>query len=65
MRKPLLEVRDLNIAFETNRGDVRPVRDVAMTITPEPGHAGVYHGSTRAYGQGTAWRGRHGCRCPG
>src|SRR5687768_472621 len=34
MRKPLLEVRDLNIAFETNRGDVRPVREVSLTIYP-------------------------------
>ena len=33
-QQPLLEVRDLNIAFETSRGDVRPVRDVAFTIFP-------------------------------
>ena len=31
---PLLEVRDLNIAFETSRGDVRPVRDVSFSIFP-------------------------------
>ena len=34
MSKPLLQVRDLNIAFETNRGDVRPVRDASLTIYP-------------------------------
>ena len=34
MAKPLLEIRDLNIAFETNRGDVRPVRDSSLTIYP-------------------------------
>jgi peptide/nickel transport system ATP-binding protein/oligopeptide transport system ATP-binding protein len=33
-KQPLLEVRDLNIAFETSRGDVRPVRDVSFTIFP-------------------------------
>src|SRR4029079_12578767 len=33
-QQPLLEVRDLNIAFETSRGDVRPVRDVSFTIYP-------------------------------
>src|SRR4051794_16302484 len=33
-QQPLLEVNDLNIAFETSRGDVRPVRDVAFTIYP-------------------------------
>src|SRR5688572_12553461 len=32
--EPLLEVRDLNIAFETSRGDVRPVRDAAFSIFP-------------------------------
>jgi peptide/nickel transport system ATP-binding protein/oligopeptide transport system ATP-binding protein len=34
MPEPLLQVRDLNIAFETSRGDVRPVRDVNFTIFP-------------------------------
>jgi oligopeptide/dipeptide ABC transporter ATP-binding protein len=33
-QEPLLEVRDLNIAFETSRGDVRPVRDVSFSIFP-------------------------------
>jgi oligopeptide/dipeptide ABC transporter ATP-binding protein len=31
---PLLEIKNLNIAFETNRGDVRPVRDSNLTIHP-------------------------------
>src|SRR5438477_3878281 len=34
MAEPLLEIRDLNVAFETNRGDVRPVRDSSLTIYP-------------------------------
>jgi oligopeptide/dipeptide ABC transporter ATP-binding protein len=33
-QQPLLEVNNLNIAFETSRGDVRPVRDVSFTIYP-------------------------------
>ena len=33
-QQPLLEVNNLNIAFETSRGDVRPVRDVSFTIFP-------------------------------
>jgi oligopeptide/dipeptide ABC transporter ATP-binding protein len=33
-QQPLLEVNGLNIAFETSRGDVRPVRDVSFTIYP-------------------------------
>src|SRR3954469_20943610 len=32
--QPLLEIQNLNVAFETSRGDVRPVRDVSMTIYP-------------------------------
>src|SRR5688500_17330270 len=32
--QPLLDVRDLDIAFETSRGDVRPVRDVSFSIFP-------------------------------
>src|SRR6187397_2323409 len=31
---PLLEVRDLNIAFDTERGQIRPVRDVNFSIYP-------------------------------
>src|ERR1700750_451621 len=34
MPKPLLDIRGLNVAFETNRGDVRPVRDASLTIYP-------------------------------
>jgi oligopeptide/dipeptide ABC transporter ATP-binding protein len=34
MAQPLLELRDLNIAFNTDRGQVRPVRDVSYTIFP-------------------------------
>src|SRR5690349_14450320 len=33
-QKPLLEVRELNVAFETNRGLIRPVRDSSLTIYP-------------------------------
>jgi oligopeptide transport system ATP-binding protein len=32
--QPLLEVRDLNIAFDTERGQIRPVRDVSFSIYP-------------------------------
>src|SRR5438093_8064623 len=34
MPQPLLEIQNLNVAFETNRGDIRPVRDVSLTIHP-------------------------------
>jgi peptide/nickel transport system ATP-binding protein len=34
MPQPLLEIRDLNVAFETSRGDIRPVRDVSLSIHP-------------------------------
>src|SRR2546422_4362492 len=34
MEKPLLEVRNLNVAFDTERGQIRPVRDVAFSIFP-------------------------------
>src|SRR5947207_896313 len=34
MPTPLLEIKDLNVAFETNRGDIRPVRDASLTIYP-------------------------------
>jgi oligopeptide/dipeptide ABC transporter ATP-binding protein len=32
--EPLLELRDLNIAFNTERGQIRPVRDVSYSIYP-------------------------------
>ncbi|WP_428940887.1 ABC transporter ATP-binding protein [Fontivita pretiosa] len=32
--RPLLEVSNLNIAFQTNRGQIRPVRDVSFSIYP-------------------------------
>src|SRR5215467_12370666 len=32
--EPLLEIRDLNIGFDTERGQVRPVRDVSFSIFP-------------------------------
>ena len=34
MSKPLLELIDLNIAFEMPRGQIRPVRDVSYTLFP-------------------------------
>src|SRR5687767_2806439 len=34
MAQPLLEVRDLNVAFDTERGQLRPVRDVSFSIHP-------------------------------
>src|SRR5689334_21925808 len=34
MAQPLLEVKDLNVAFDTERGQVRPVRDVSFSIFP-------------------------------
>src|ERR1041384_6248832 len=34
MPQPLLEIDNLNVAFETSRGDVRPVRDASLTIHP-------------------------------
>ncbi|WP_206292289.1 ABC transporter ATP-binding protein [Humisphaera borealis] len=34
MQTPLLEIRDLNIGFDTSRGQVRPVRDVSYTVFP-------------------------------
>ena len=34
MAKPLLEIQNLNVAFETSRGDIRPVRDVSINIHP-------------------------------
>jgi oligopeptide/dipeptide ABC transporter ATP-binding protein len=34
MAQPLLELRDLNVAFNTDRGQIRPVRDVSYSIYP-------------------------------
>jgi len=34
MAQPLLEIKNLNVAFETSRGDIRPVRDASLTIYP-------------------------------
>ena len=34
MQQPLLEVQNLNIAFNTERGQIRPVRDVSFSIYP-------------------------------
>jgi oligopeptide/dipeptide ABC transporter ATP-binding protein len=31
-KQPLLEIKGLNVAFETNRGDIRPVRDSSFSI---------------------------------
>ncbi len=34
MMQPLLEIKDLNVAFDTDRGQIRPVRDVSLAIHP-------------------------------
>ncbi len=34
MPKPLLELRDLTVAFDTPRGEIRPVQGVSLTIFP-------------------------------
>ena len=34
VQRPLLEIQNLNVAFETSRGDIRPVRDVSINIFP-------------------------------
>jgi oligopeptide transport system ATP-binding protein len=34
MANPLLQLQDLSIAFDTNRGQIRPVRDVSFSIYP-------------------------------
>jgi oligopeptide/dipeptide ABC transporter ATP-binding protein len=34
MAQPLLEVQNLNVAFDTERGQIRPVRDVSFSIFP-------------------------------
>jgi oligopeptide/dipeptide ABC transporter ATP-binding protein len=33
-QQPLLELKDLNVAFNTDRGQIRPVRDVSYSIYP-------------------------------
>ncbi len=34
MDKPLLELRSVNVAFDTERGQIRPVRDTSLSIFP-------------------------------
>src|SRR5450755_3010308 len=34
MQKPLMDLQNLSIAFDTNRGELRPVRDVSYSIFP-------------------------------
>src|SRR5687768_14724839 len=34
MATPLLEIQDLNVAFDTERGQIRPVRDVSLSVFP-------------------------------
>src|SRR5213076_1274859 len=34
MPKPLLPVQNLSIAFDTDRGQIRPVRDVSFSVFP-------------------------------
>jgi peptide/nickel transport system ATP-binding protein/oligopeptide transport system ATP-binding protein len=34
MQQPLLQIRNLNIAFDTSRGQVQPVRDVSYAVFP-------------------------------
>ncbi len=34
MAQPLLQLKDLNIAFDTERGQIRPVRDVSLVVYP-------------------------------
>ena len=34
MQQPLLQISGLNVGFETNRGLLRPVRDVSFSIYP-------------------------------
>ena len=34
MSEPLLELRNLSVAFDTERGQIRPVRDVSLSIFP-------------------------------
>src|SRR5438874_13630385 len=46
MQQPLLELKNLNVGFDTERGQIRPVRDVSFSIFP---------------GQTTALVGESGC----
>src|SRR5438874_6070103 len=46
MQQPLLELKNLNVGFDTERGLIRPVRDVSPSIYP---------------GQTTALVGESGC----
>ena len=32
MNKPLLEIRDLGVTFDTERGTIRPVQNVSFTV---------------------------------
>src|SRR5215208_6127458 len=34
MAQPLLDLNNLNVAFDTERGQIRPVRDVSLSIYP-------------------------------
>ena len=34
MAKPLLEISNLSVAFDTERGRVNPVKDVSLTVYP-------------------------------
>ncbi len=34
MTQPLLQLENLNVAFDTDRGQIRPVRDVSLSIFP-------------------------------
>ncbi len=34
MAQPLLELRNLTVAFETESGEIRPVQDVSLSIYP-------------------------------
>src|SRR5215217_1478747 len=34
MPQPLLELKNLNVAFDTERGQIRPVRDVSLSVFP-------------------------------
>ncbi len=33
-KQPLLEIKDLSIAFDTERGQIRPVKDVSLSVYP-------------------------------
>ena len=32
MQQPLLEIKDLNVGFDTDRGSIQPVRDVSISV---------------------------------